>query len=88
MESCTLTLWMHTSEHQFVLGWGPIQSMQDSTTCWDEVKPSTEPSSVSLTIRRPDGVIDSKMVDMATVAQLITQWETIAEPEQDLDLHW
>jgi hypothetical protein len=62
--------------------------MQDSTECWDAVEPSTEPSSVSLTIRRPDGAIDSKMVDMATVAKLITQWETILETEQDLDLHW
>jgi hypothetical protein len=62
--------------------------MQDSTECWDAVEPSTEPSSVSLTIRRPDGAIDSKMVDMATVAELITQWETIVETEQDLDLHW
>lgn len=88
MESCTLTLWMHTSEHQFVLGWGPIQSMQDSTACWESVTSSAQPSSVSLTIRRPNGVVDSKMVDMDTVAQLIAQWETIAEPEQDLDLHW
>ena len=88
MESCTLALWMHTNEHEFVLGWGPIQSLQESKTCWESIRETSGGSSYSLTLRKPCGAVDSKNIDMAAASVLIESWGAIKEEEQDLDLHW
>lgn len=88
MESCTLALWMSTNEHKFVLGWGPIQSLQESKTCWESIRETSGDSSYSLTLRMAGGTVESKNIDMVAASALIEAWGAIKEEEQDLDLHW